>query len=144
MWLHDYESWRWERDSNPRYAINVYTLSRRAPSATRTPHHGGGWYRKKTSLPSLKQLICRKSLEAVLWFAKMLSKTKTIYAKYCTKSSFTSHYAGCAWGRFWWYWYQSSLCTAPMFPDLASCHQRSLGTGHSLPDLLVHHADGEF
>ena len=29
--------WRRERDSNPRYAINVYTLSRRAPSATRTP-----------------------------------------------------------------------------------------------------------
>ena len=26
--------WRRERDSNPRYAINVYTLSRRAPSAT--------------------------------------------------------------------------------------------------------------
>ena len=29
--------WRRERDSNPRYAINVYTLSRRAPSATRPP-----------------------------------------------------------------------------------------------------------
>ena len=28
--------WRRERDSNPRYAINVYTLSRRAPSTTRT------------------------------------------------------------------------------------------------------------
>ena len=28
--------WRRARDSNPRYAINVYTLSRRAPSATRT------------------------------------------------------------------------------------------------------------
>ena len=30
--------WRRERDSNPRNAINAYTLSRRAPSATRTPH----------------------------------------------------------------------------------------------------------
>ena len=30
-------NWRRGRDSNPRYAINVYTLSRRAPSATRTP-----------------------------------------------------------------------------------------------------------
>ena len=29
--------WRRERDSNPRYAINVYTLSRRAPSTTRPP-----------------------------------------------------------------------------------------------------------
>src|SRR5690606_3191522 len=29
--------WRRGRDSNPRYAINVYTLSRRAPSTTRTP-----------------------------------------------------------------------------------------------------------
>ena len=29
--------WRRERDSNPRYAINVYTLSRGAPSATRPP-----------------------------------------------------------------------------------------------------------
>src|SRR5690606_11643751 len=29
--------WRRGRDSNPRYAINVYTLSRRAPSATRPP-----------------------------------------------------------------------------------------------------------
>jgi hypothetical protein len=28
--------WRRERDSNPRYAIHVYTLSRRAPSTTRT------------------------------------------------------------------------------------------------------------
>ncbi len=28
--------WRRARDSNPRYAINVYTLSRRAPSTTRT------------------------------------------------------------------------------------------------------------
>ena len=27
--------WRRKRDSNPRYAINVYTLSRGAPSATR-------------------------------------------------------------------------------------------------------------
>ena len=31
--------WRRERDSNPRNAINAYTLSRRAPSATRTPLH---------------------------------------------------------------------------------------------------------
>ena len=30
-------NWRRGRDSNPRYAINVYTLSRRAPSATRPP-----------------------------------------------------------------------------------------------------------
>ena len=29
--------WRRGRDSNPRYAINVYTLSRRAPSTTRPP-----------------------------------------------------------------------------------------------------------
>ena len=29
--------WRRGRDSNPRNAINVYTLSRRAPSATRPP-----------------------------------------------------------------------------------------------------------
>ena len=29
--------WRRERDSNPRYAVSVYTLSRRAPSTTRTP-----------------------------------------------------------------------------------------------------------
>ena len=29
--------WRRERDSNPRYGVTVYTLSRRAPSATRTP-----------------------------------------------------------------------------------------------------------
>ena len=28
--------WRRERDSNPRYAINIHTLSRRAPSAART------------------------------------------------------------------------------------------------------------
>ena len=28
--------WRRERDSNPRY-VSVYTLSRRAPSATRPP-----------------------------------------------------------------------------------------------------------
>ena len=29
--------WRTEGDSNPRYALNVYTLSRRAPSTTRPP-----------------------------------------------------------------------------------------------------------
>src|SRR5690606_15087379 len=29
--------WRTEGDSNPRYAMNVYTLSRRAPSTTRPP-----------------------------------------------------------------------------------------------------------
>ena len=29
--------WRRGRDSNPRYAINVYTLSRRAPSTARPP-----------------------------------------------------------------------------------------------------------
>ena len=31
--------WRRRRDSNPRYAINVYTLSRGAPSATRPLLH---------------------------------------------------------------------------------------------------------
>ena len=30
-------AWRRERDSNTRYAINVYTLSRRAPSTTQPP-----------------------------------------------------------------------------------------------------------
>ena len=30
-------NFRRERDSNPRYAVNVYTISNRAPSATRTP-----------------------------------------------------------------------------------------------------------
>ena len=37
-------AWRRGRDSNPRYAINVYTLSRRAPSTTRPPllEMGGG------------------------------------------------------------------------------------------------------
>src|SRR5690606_31517869 len=29
--------WRTEGDSNPRYAIHVYTLSRRAPSTARPP-----------------------------------------------------------------------------------------------------------
>jgi hypothetical protein len=29
--------WRRETDSNPRYPFEVYTLSRRAPSTTRTP-----------------------------------------------------------------------------------------------------------
>ena len=29
--------WRRGRDSNPRYGVTVYTLSRRAPSTTRTP-----------------------------------------------------------------------------------------------------------
>ena len=36
--MRGFNIWRWERDSNPRNAINAYTLSRRAPSATRTPH----------------------------------------------------------------------------------------------------------
>ena len=31
------ESWRRGRDSNPRYAINVYTISSRALSTTQTP-----------------------------------------------------------------------------------------------------------
>ena len=31
------ELWRRGRDSNPRYAINVYTLSRRATSTTHPP-----------------------------------------------------------------------------------------------------------
>ena len=30
-------TWRTEGDSNPRYALNVYTLSRRAPSTARPP-----------------------------------------------------------------------------------------------------------
>src|SRR5690606_26346312 len=34
--------WRTEGDSNPRYAINVYTLSRRAPSTTRPPVRTAG------------------------------------------------------------------------------------------------------
>ena len=34
--------WRTERDSNPRDAINAYTLSKRAPSATRPPVHPFG------------------------------------------------------------------------------------------------------
>ena len=33
--------WRRERDSNPRYTFGVYTLSRRAPSTTRTPLQTG-------------------------------------------------------------------------------------------------------
>src|SRR3954463_5913310 len=37
----DVWNWRRERDSNPRYVISVYTLSRRAPSTTRTPLHTG-------------------------------------------------------------------------------------------------------
>ncbi len=32
-----FHDWRRERDSNPRYGITVYTLSRRAPSTTRPP-----------------------------------------------------------------------------------------------------------
>ena len=36
------EYWRRGRDSNPRYAMNVHTLSRRAPSTTRTPLPGTG------------------------------------------------------------------------------------------------------
>ena len=61
--------WRWGGDSNPRY-VAVYTLSRRAPSATRTPHqifaalpHGGqrgatigSW--SKTVKKNLFRLIC--------------------------------------------------------------------------------------
>ena len=33
------ENWRRVRDSNPRYPFGVYTLSRRAPSTTRTTLH---------------------------------------------------------------------------------------------------------
>ncbi len=33
--------WRTGRDSNPRYGVTVYTLSRRAPSTTRPPVHEG-------------------------------------------------------------------------------------------------------
>ncbi len=36
-WVALKESWRTEGDSNPRYACDVYTLSRRAPSTTRPP-----------------------------------------------------------------------------------------------------------
>ena len=32
-----FKNWRRGRDSNPRYAINVYTLSRRATSTTHPP-----------------------------------------------------------------------------------------------------------
>ena len=71
-----FKFWRWERDSNPRNAINVYTLSRRAPSATRTPHHRPRIIAKKTSCAKLKQLICRKTFNVVLWFAKMLVKNE--------------------------------------------------------------------
>jgi hypothetical protein len=35
------ERWRRGRDSNPRYAVNVHTLSRRAPSTARTPLRRG-------------------------------------------------------------------------------------------------------
>src|SRR5690349_8433552 len=35
------QGWRTGRDSNPRTAINRYTLSRRAPSTTRPPVHLG-------------------------------------------------------------------------------------------------------
>src|SRR5476651_1653353 len=31
VWNNQHVNWRRERDSNPRYAINVHTLSRRAP-----------------------------------------------------------------------------------------------------------------
>ena len=48
--------WRRRRDSNPRYAINVYTLSRRAPSTART------LLRMKIPLP----LPSEKSLDS--WF----------------------------------------------------------------------------
>ena len=33
------KKWRRDRDSNPGYAINVHTLSRRAPSTARTSLH---------------------------------------------------------------------------------------------------------
>ncbi len=33
------DEWRRERDSNPRDAINAYTLSKRTPSATQPPLH---------------------------------------------------------------------------------------------------------
>ncbi len=45
--------WRRERDSNPRYAVSVYTLSRRAPSATR---------------PSLRSLLLHFTLKKPLYF----------------------------------------------------------------------------
>ena len=37
--LNSKTKWRRERDSNPRYPVRVYTLSRRAPSTTRPPLH---------------------------------------------------------------------------------------------------------
>jgi phage-related protein len=47
--------WRRERDSNPRYAINVYTLSRRAPSTTRTSL-------QKTDCHFICWLLCQPSM----------------------------------------------------------------------------------
>src|SRR4051812_46981192 len=38
----DPAEWRSGRDSNPRYAFDVYSLSRRAPSTTRPPLHSAG------------------------------------------------------------------------------------------------------
>src|SRR5690606_12041088 len=46
------ESWRTRGDSNPRYAIHVYTLSRRAPSTTRPPvlHACTPWRQAKSAI----------------------------------------------------------------------------------------------
>ncbi|MFM1898292.1 MAG: hypothetical protein RL577_532, partial [Bacteroidota bacterium] len=50
------------RDSNPRYAFGVYTLSRRAPSTTRTPLCAGCKFRglKREFTPELRGvLLCQ-------------------------------------------------------------------------------------
>ncbi len=48
--------WRRERDSNPRYAINVYTLSRRAPSATQPSLQIFVFFRRLSKLLTINQL----------------------------------------------------------------------------------------
>ena len=48
--------WRRERDSNPRYAINVYTLSRRAPSATQPSLQIVVFFRRLSKLLIINQL----------------------------------------------------------------------------------------
>ena len=49
--------WRTERDSNPRYAINVYSLSRGAPSATRPPVHRFGEPSARRAKPASWQAL---------------------------------------------------------------------------------------
>ena len=45
-------SWRREWDSNPRYAVNVYTLSKRAPSAARPSLRGTAILPRDKPLPT--------------------------------------------------------------------------------------------